>query len=258
MKLGKVIGGLLLVGIAVVAILVFVGLSNLDAIIKTAVESVGPQVTKTSVSLDQAKFELTQGRGELQGLVVGNPAGFSSDYALSMGRVAVEVDPASVTGPVIVIREILVDGARLMAEQKDLTHSNLQALLNNIKGGEAAQDAGGAGQESAGGDVRLMVEKFQFINSSAQVITEEWGDKTLNLPDIKLANIGDKQTGLTPDELAEAVLKPVIEQARRGVTKALESEAKAKAEAKLKEELSEKLSDEDSEKLDKLKSLFGR
>ncbi len=258
MKLGKMIGGLLLVGIAVVAILVFVGLSNLDAIIKSAVESVGPQVTKTSVSLDQAKFELTQGRGELQGLVVGNPAGFSSDYALSMERVAVEVDPASVTGPVIVIREILVDGARLIAEQKDLTNSNLQALLNNIKGGGAGQDSGEAGQGSAGSDVRLMVEKFRFINSSAQVLTEEWGDKTLNLPDIKLANIGDKQTGLTPDELAEAVLKPVIEQAKRGVTKALESEVKAKAESKLKEKLSEKMSDEDSEKLDKLKSLLGR
>lgn len=259
MKVGKIIGGLLLVVILVVAGIAYLGLSNINALIKNAVETVGPQVTKTDVSLSAVDFKLTEGRGELHGLVIGNPPGYNSEYAFSLGTVALQVDPVSVTGPVIVIKEILVDGAKLVAEQKDLTKSNLVDLLNNMKGGGKAEAPAPASDSDGGAsDVRLMVERFSFVNSSAQVLTQQWGEKTLSLPAVKLKNIGDKTTGVSPEELAQVMLQSVIEQTKKQVSRDLEKRAKAEAEAKLKEKLDEKLSDEDKEKLNNLKSLFGK
>ena len=254
MKVGKIIGGLVLVLVAVVALVVFVGLGNINSIIKNAVETVGPDVTKTSVTLNRADVQIASGRGELHGLVVGNPAGFNSPHAISIGEVALQIDPASLTGPVYVIKEVLVDGASLIAEQKDLTNSNLQTLLKNVQQGAAKSTQ--AEETTATSDVRLMVEKFSFINGTAQVITEQWGEKTLKLPNINLANIGDKTTGLTPDQLAQAMLKPVVDQAKRAATEHLQDRLEDEAKDKLKEKLSEKLSEGDREKLDKLKSLF--
>ena len=45
---------------------------------------------------------------------------------------AVQVDPRSLTGPVIVINEVLVDGAQLTAEQKG-TGTNLKQLMDGMK-----------------------------------------------------------------------------------------------------------------------------
>ena len=55
MKAGKIIGGIVLAAVAVIAVVVFLGLQNLDQIIKVAIETVGPRVTGTSVTLDSVK-----------------------------------------------------------------------------------------------------------------------------------------------------------------------------------------------------------
>ena len=51
---------------------------------------------------------------------------------LEMDKVAVQVEPGSLTGPVIVINEVTVDGARLTAEQKG-TSTNLTQISNGMK-----------------------------------------------------------------------------------------------------------------------------
>jgi len=112
--------------------------------------------------------------------------------------------------------------------------------------------------DSESSALRLMVERFSFVNSSAQVLSEQWGERTLTLPAVNLKNIGDKTTGVSPEQLAQVMLQSVIEQTKTQVGRDLEKRAKAEAEAKLKEKLDEKLSDEDKEKLDKLKSLFAK
>ncbi|GAA5316612.1 MAG: hypothetical protein AseanaTS_18160 [Candidatus Pelagadaptatus aseana] len=49
MKVLKVIGGLIALALVVIALVVFIGLQNINGIVKTAVETVGPDVTGTAV-----------------------------------------------------------------------------------------------------------------------------------------------------------------------------------------------------------------
>ncbi len=254
MKIAKPLLGLLVALVVIIAVFATIGLNNLNQLIKVAVETAGSEATQTAVTLNKADITLSEGKGELLGLTVANPEGYNSDYVFSMDRVAIEIDTSSVTENVLVIRDITIDGAALIAEIKENTDSNLQEILDTLKAGSANQSNTDANSTYEGSDVRLMAERVRILNTSARIILAQEGEKTLTLPDIDLKDIGDKTQGLTPEQLSQALIKPIVDQARKQVNKAL----KAEATNRLKEKLAEKLSDEDNQKLDKLKSLFGK
>lgn len=261
MKALKVILGLVVAAVAIVAIVVVIGVQNLDKIVKTAVEKVGPEVLGTEVLLSEVEIDITEGRGELRGLTVANPEGYSSANIFSLGQTVLDIDTSSLGGDVIVINEITIKGANLLAEQKGLKDTNLQALLDNIQSGSKST-AGSAQEdqssEETGSDVLLAVEKFTFADSNMKLISEQFGEHSLTLPPIKLTNLGSKDKGLTPEELANAVVKPLLAQAKKAAQKRIESLAKEKAEEKLNEKLNEKLGEDGAKKLNELKSLFGK
>lgn len=258
MKVFKVLLGLLaIVAIAAVVVIV-IALNNINEITVDTVQEQGSKLLKTQVTLQAANIEPSKGRGELNNLQINNPEGFTSEYALKMGAVVLHIDPASLIEDVIVIKEVSVDGAKIIAEEKNLTDTNLQQLLKNIQGdGTAETDPASKG--NAGPDVRLMIEKFSFSNSSVRVITSQFGERQMNLPALTLANIGDKKKGLTPQELGEAVVAPILKQVKAAVSKELIKLAKDKAKEKAKEKLEDALKDKlGGDTVDKLKSLFGK
>lgn len=257
-SMGKVIVGLIIAALVVVVLVVTLVVKNLDDIIRQAIENAGTEVTQTRVSLEAAAFTLQDGRGELHGLSIANPPGYTSKNAFEMQQIALQIDPGSLAGDVIVVREVLVDGAVLVAEQKALT-TNLSELLENIEqstGGKPAESPPAETSEFA--DVRLMVEKFSFVNSSATVITQQWGEKTLPVPDIVMQDIGDKETGLTPEQLASTMARALLKRAERAVTDYLEKLAKDAAKKELEKQLGSKLSDDDKATLKGLKSMFDK
>ena len=247
-KTAKILGGSVLAIVAVVVIVMVVALQNLDGIIKNVIETVGSQVTQTKVTVSEVKFSLKDGRGEIRGLKIGNPPGYTSAYAFSMEEVAVELDPASLTGDVFVIKEILIVGADLIAEQKGTT-TNLKDLLDNMNSGAQASEPA---DEAAGGDVRLMLEKFAFTGAAATVTSPQLGERSLKIPDVRMQDIGDKETGLTPQQLANRMVKTLLKQVEVAVAKDLKKMAKKAGQDALEKNLSE----DDKAKLDSIKSLF--
>lgn len=245
------------VGIAVVAVLGYFLYTTVfsDYLNKLTVDTVEEQGTKmlsTKVSLAAADMAPHEGRGELKNLQINNPAGFNSEYALHTDAVVLQIDPASLLDDVKVVKEVTIDGAKLIAEQKNLKETNLQALLDSVN----KNSSGGSAQESAQGpEVRLMVEKFRFTNGSVRLISEQFGERSIKLPAIKVNNIGDKSKGLTPQELGQAMIAPVLQQVKAAVTAEVTEIAKDKAEQELKKKLTEKLGED---KVKDLKKLFGR
>lgn len=257
MKALKILIGLVVVVVIAVVVIAMLFLNNINQLTVDTVQDQGSAMLKTEVKLQAANIELTKGKGSLQNLTVANPSGFSQANAVEMGAVILHIDPESLLGDVKVIKEISVDGAKLLAEQKNLKDTNLQALLDNIQ--QSAGPAKEAASAEKGPDVRLMVEKFRFTNGQLNLKSAQFGERSINLPTIALDNIGDKTTGLTPEQLGQAVVAPLLEQVKAAVTKELTELAKAKAEEKLKEKLQEKLTDKiGGEAVDKLKSIFGR
>ncbi len=255
MKALKILIGLVVGLIVVAAIAVYFGLKNIDGIVKNVVEDVGSQSIGTNVTLSDVKIALQDGKAKLSGLSIANPQGFSNADAFSLGEIAVGVDLKSVGKDVLVINEVLISDIHLLAEHAGVNDINLQALMDNLKantGGTSSSESGGA-DEGSSSDIKLAVEKFTFAGGDIQVKSEQFGEKTLKLPKIALSNLGSADNGLTPEELANAAIQPLLNQAK----KAVQDYAKAEAEEKLREKIEEKLSEKlDKKDIDKLKSLF--
>lgn len=247
----KIIASILITLLVVIAIAVAVGLRNLDVLVEAAIESVGPMVTQTDVQVDRVAIELGQGRGEVHGLTVANPEGFSDQPILRVGQAALELRTGSLREDVIVLREILVDGVHINAEHRNLTEINLKTMLDNIRPEQTEEPYKSS---TAAPDVRFMVEKLSFTGASLNLSSDELGERELALSDLHLEELGDREKGLSPVELARALVQPLLELARERV----EEELKAEAEGALRDRLEEELSEGDAEAVERARSLLNR
>lgn len=253
MKAFKVILALIgLVIVLVVGAFVYL-LSNAGDIVEQVIESQGPKLTRTNVTLGEADIRIREGRGELKDLIVANPEGYTAPNALHAQNLALQIEPQSVVGDVIVVKELLVEGVTVTAEQQGMT-TNLQELLKAVQ--QAAAGPEQPTQEDGQSDIRLMVEKVRFADNRLNLITEQHGEYAVELPPLELENLGNKQQGLTPAQLGKAVLQPVLAQARDAAQDRLEQELKDRAEDKLKEKAKEALGEDAQEKVEQLRGLL--
>jgi hypothetical protein len=196
-------------GIALVLILAVLGgslfwlHSNMDNLVKNAIEKYGSQMTGVKVRVASVKISPSQGTGILQGLVVGNPAGFKTPYALKVGAIEIALDVSSITKPVIHINRISVSSPDVIYEKSKGT-TNFDAIQKHIAG-----NIGSSGARSSGGGSgkKLIVGTFSITNAKAQASAGFMNGRTVavDLPDITLKNIGTHQGGVSPAELGMKV-----------------------------------------------------
>ncbi|MBN2141462.1 MAG: hypothetical protein JW718_10735 [Desulfovibrionaceae bacterium] len=192
--------------VAAVAALVIVAVMNIGAIIKKAVETIGPRITKTEVRLAEADVSMS-GEGVLKGLVLGNPAGFKSKTAFEVDEISIKVDKGSLATDTIVIERIVVLAPKVTYE-KSASGDNFQAILNNIKKatsdngkpGEAAKDRESGGKKLI---IRDLIIKDGRVNLAVTALGGEMAGASL--PEIRLKDIGEDKKGATPAEVFEKV-----------------------------------------------------
>ncbi|MCG8593197.1 MAG: hypothetical protein MI785_02315 [Kiloniellales bacterium] len=213
MKRGlAIVGGIVVVLILVVGIGGYFLLTNLGSIVVAAVERYGSEVTRTQVSLADAKVDLTSGEGALSGLKVGNPSGFQTDSAFSLGEISVKLDTGSVTEKTIVVKEIAVSQPEVTYEV-GATGSNIDAIRQNVEAFSAAQGggAGGADQpagEGGDGARKLVIDDLYIRGGTVKVSATFLEGETLSavLPDIHLTDIGKDAGGATPQQVVERIV----------------------------------------------------
>ncbi len=239
-KRTTIVGGVL---IAVVAVAAFVLLGQFGRLIEKALETHGPPVTGTSVALGSASVSVFSGEGELSGLRIGNPEGFSDDTAFDLGRIRIAVDPKSLTGDVIRIKTLVVDGPRLLAEFNAQGRNNLNTILAHVK--SAARSAGGtqtASDSSGGSQQKLIIDEFRFENAEARALAPAFNlDKTLKIPSIVLKNLGAKQGGAGAADIANQMMRPVVDATVTAATREYVKAQKDKLADKAKDQLRDKL-----------------
>ena len=91
--------------------------SNLDSIVKKAITTVGSEMTGVSVDVDDVAIALADGRGEIGGLVVGNPRGYKGPHAFKLGSILLAIDAAADTKDVVVIRELTVEAPDIVYDK---------------------------------------------------------------------------------------------------------------------------------------------
>lgn len=250
MKIFKILGGLIVLVIAlIVAVFVYLSL-NLNSIVKSGVEEVGPELTQTPVSLEKVDISLRNGRVALLGFSVANPENFTSPNAFEFKEFVFKVDPQSLRQKVIVIDDIVISGIAITAEQKG-SSSNLQELKKAVDS-YLPPGTKSDSSESAGADVRFMVRHLKFDQASLNLITEKYGERSLSLPSFEEENIGNAQEGITAEELASIILKSLNNNAK----KAAERELKKVLTDEAKSQAKEKIKGEAEKGLDKLRGLI--
>ena len=254
--------------VAIITILIILGVvffNQLNQIVEQIVETTGSDITQTSVEVQSVDITLKEGRGELKGLSVANPLGFSNDDLFKLGDIALQIDVKSVLDPVKVIDEISIDGVSILAEQKDLTKTNIQALIDNVNSSISSDSAqnkpandGGSGEAE---DIRLFIKSLNVGESEVLFKTEKWGDLKLSIPGYTQANIGNRQNGSTADEIGREILSTMLSTTKKTLEEKIKAEARAEIEKRLAEEkakieakVNEKLDDEKAKLQSKLDS----
>jgi hypothetical protein len=259
MKAIKIIVGILIVLVIAVSGVLFFGLTKINEIVEEAIETVGSDTLQAAVNVDAVDIILLEGRGSVKGFSIANPTGFSNNNIISVGDVGLQIDIGSITKDVKVIKEVYIDSIALRAEQKNITDTNIQALINNLKSSSNAstKQATSADKKSADSDVRLMIESLRIGDSSIDLETEKFGGRTISLPGYTQNNIGDKTTGLTPEQISQAIMDSVLTRAKQSVKKELEGLLKSELAAKAKEKLAAKVEEVRQEAAAKLQEKLG-
>ena len=238
-KIFTVIGGSVLVIVGVAAVVV---LGQLGRLIEEGVETQGPQLTGTEVALGGASVSIFSGEGELKGLSIANPEGFSDDNAFDLGRIRIAVDPKSLTTDVIRIKSLVVDGPKLLAEFDASGHSNLKAIMNHVRAAAAGGARSSSKGDSGGGGKKMIIDEFRFENAEARALAPALRlDKTLKLPPVVLKNLGARQGGAAASDIANQILRPVVDATVKAASREYLKAQRDKLGTQAKEKLVDKL-----------------
>lgn len=200
-----ILAGLVVLGVVAFLIVAF----SLGSIVKGGVNKMGPKITQSKVELSSARISPFSGQGTLSNLVVGNPAGWQSDYAFSLGNISIDVQPRSLMGDHVVVNSILIERPEIVYETR-ITSSNLQDLMKNVQ--QASGSSSPQAETKEGKPVKIEVKNFRLENAKITAIAGT-SRVTLDMPPLLLENLGTKEGGLTPQELSIAVMKAVTAQA---------------------------------------------
>ena len=204
----------------VAAVAIFVVGSNIGTIVKKGVETVGPKITGTSITLGGVELSPSSGSGTIKDFVLGNPEGYKSAFAIRLGEATLEVDPRSVLSDKIHIKRVAVSNPEITIEG-GLGDNNLKKILANIDAFTASEKSQPATE--SGSKKKLQVDDFLLSGAKVEVKFSMLGGKGLSvpLPDIHLTNLGASGDGITAGELTKTVFNSVFEQVIPAVTKQL-------------------------------------
>jgi len=256
--------------VVLIAVILVLGISNLGSIITKAVNTYGPDITKTELRLRGADISIFSAEVDLRDFYLGNPKGFDSPKALSVGSIQMNVDESSLTKNTIIVDTIQVLAPEIVYEKIGNT-DNFKAILNNVKKSAKMTDKPEGEKPEKQGDgkkllIRSLIVQDGMVNLSVAALGEE-ESVCAALPDIHMTDLGKEKGGASPEEIFEEVLALLYEQiASSAVTdilnkeldeyglslETLEEDVEKELEA-LKEEKEEELKDVVK---DKLKNLF--
>ncbi len=206
----------LILAMAGAALYVF---SNLNSIVKTAIEKYGSQATKTPVRVSSVKIKLSDGEGAVLGLRVANPSGFTFPSIITLDDISARIAVKSVTGTPIVIDNLLISGPEVFYEMKEDGTANVDILRKNLA------PAGHPGEEQPqkspkGKQIKLRIRKLVFEKGKVHVSVAKMMDKPslIELPRLELTDIG-RQDGATPAEIARTIATALAEETARVVAR---------------------------------------
>ena len=194
-----------LVGTLLILVALFVALSlSLDSLIKNSIESVGSEMTQTSVTVESVSVSPWSGSGRIEGLKVNNPEGFEQEYAYVMGSMSISLQPASLLSDTIRIEEIVITEPAISVIQK-VPQNNLLMLSNNMD--EAMQ----SGESSS---TAMIIDLLRIEEGTVTVTPTIGGEKSarVELGTLELTGLGENDSS-SSRQVVKMIADRIVNQA---------------------------------------------
>lgn len=220
--------------IAAIVVIYLFGSSFIAKTVKAGVEKIGPQVTQTSVVLNDVDLSILSGNVSLQGLYIGNPDGYKSEHIFALGQIDIDMSPASIFSDTIVINKIHIKQPE-MSYEKTLTSSNVKELQKHIetftKQDDTVEEADTpeTTPEAAGGSKQVVIR--ELIVEDCKVFVGLMGSGAeVVIPEIVVNDIGDgggdkaiaDAINIVLTEVLKAVTQAVAEEGEGGLQGAMD------------------------------------
>lgn len=216
----KVLKRLVLVFLLLVVVGVGLVVFGLDPAARAAVEGGVGFATGCETELGEARLSLLEGGADLSGLVVSNPEGFSDQPFLSVGTLRAEVEPRSLIGDTVRVREVVLDGLELRLEQKGL-ESNVKTILSRLAslGGDGGGEAAPPAPEGASPGPEVAIDRISIRGVRATLALSDVpgvsGTYSVEVPPIELEGLstGGEGESRTLADWAGTIVSLVVDRA---------------------------------------------
>ncbi len=210
----KILKKVLIAVAAVLVVLIVVVVLFLGQVVKSAVETVGPQVAGVEISLESARVYLLLGDVKLKGLVIGNPEGFKTPSAIELAQFVIDLDMGSLFTDTIVIKQIHIDGPQITYE-RGLKTSNLAQIQKNLAPDEEKPEKEKSDEPKEKSDKpakKVVIDDFLFENGKVNISIALAGGKKLTIPlaPIHLEDIGKDSEGASITDIINEVFGAIM------------------------------------------------
>ncbi len=206
----------LLIGLGIVVILIGGGavfvLSNLNSLVKTAIETYGSEAVGSQVSVGSVDINLTEGSAAIYDFSIANPPGFSDQMMLSFAEVSVDIDVSTVNSEMIGIDSIVAREPFVLYERANGT-TNIDTVNARFASDEVDEPVDNT---SADSELQLYIVSILVESIQAEVAGEGLPDLTFDLGDIYLQELQG-----SPDEIASQIIAPLMTQVSSSAASAL-------------------------------------
>lgn len=214
--LGIGIGIILVIVVAVVVVGFFLG-----DVVKVGMETVGPKVTQTSLTVGSVNIDILTGSAGVHNLVLGNPDGYQTKApnAIIVGKAVVSVVPMSVLSDKIVLKSVELRAPEITFEGNPFGANNLKKIMDNANafvGGMSGAPATNAPTPTGAKKPAKKFEVDDFLITGAKVHALIGGipglgsqEITLPLPDIHFSDLGKGADGITAADLIKKVMSEI-------------------------------------------------
>lgn len=220
------------IGIGLILVIVLVAVVVgffLGDVVKAGMETVGPKVTQTTLTVKSVHVGILTGSVGINNFVLGNPQEYlaKAPNAITVGKIAVSVAPGSLLSDKIVVKNVEVRDAVIYFDGSLplFTENNLKKIQDNVNAFVGTQVKPATNAPASGKTKPAKkLEVDNFVISGAKVYFK---GVPLPLPEIHLTNLGTGPEGITPAELVKDVLSEVTTGTVKAVVNSIGSAGKA-------------------------------
>lgn len=211
------------IGLAVVALVVAlftVLYLSLNSLIQKGAEVIAPKMTGTRVVVEKVAVSPLSGRGQIRGLVIGNPEGFRTEQAFKLSEIRVNLEMKSLLSDRVRIQEVYIDQPEITLE-RSRGGSNIGQIRKNVERfgasrTKAQQAILNPEEPQRRYQIDHLILKNARVKLSAGFMKGRTAEVTLRV--IHLRDIGKGGQGATLEEVFSKALAALTAEVSRAVS----------------------------------------